>query len=214
MPGVSRVRTVLFVDDDEKFLSTVALLFQNTFDLVFAGSGAEARELASAPDVAFVDLGLPDIDGVELVRELGRRWQDTPLVVLTVNQSDARVLGAFQAGARGYVLKEDLGDRLERAVEEALEGGAPMSAAVARKLLRVIASLPDVGRGAESLTDRERDVVRELAGGHTYEGVAARLGISIDTLRGHVRSTYRKLSVNSRTEAVIAALRLGLLERR
>lgn len=210
----ARVHTVLFVDDDEKFLSTVALLFQSTFRLLFAGSATAARKVTPAPDVAFIDLGLPDIDGVELVRELGRRWQDTPLVVLTVNQADARVFAAFQAGARGYVLKEDLGDRLERAIEEAIEGGAPMSSTIARRLLRIVASLPDVGHDAESLTPRECEVVQELARGHTYEGAAARLGISVDTLRGHVRSTYRKLSVNSRTEAVMAALRLGLLDRR
>jgi DNA-binding NarL/FixJ family response regulator len=206
---------LLFVDDDEAFLRTVQLAVGSKFEIGTATTLASALAVTARPDVGFIDLGLPDGDGVDLIAQLGHRWADTPLVALTVARADARVMAAFRAGARGYLLKEDVGDRLSRAVEEALEGGAPMSAAVARKVLRMVAQLPDarpVADCGEPLTEREIRVVQELSSGCSYAQAAASLYISVNTLRTHVRSVYRKLSVGSKTEAVMAALQLGLLD--
>lgn len=205
---------VLVIDDDEAFLAALEAVVDDTIVLSTARSVAEARKVVEVPDVAFVDLALPDGDGVDLVRELAHVWPDVPSVVLTVNRAHERVLAAFRAGARGYIYKEDVGARLPQAIEEARAGGVPMSASVARRLLGMIARLPPAPAAQEPLTARELDVVSELASGATYAQTAETLGTSINTLRTHVRQIYRKLSVGTRTEAVLSAIQLGLLDRR
>jgi DNA-binding NarL/FixJ family response regulator len=208
---------VLFVEDDEQFVAAVRLVVPPLFIVQVAATAAEARALQAAPDVAFVDLGLPDGDGVALIGELCARWPETPFVVLTVNQRDERILAAFRAGARGYLFKEDAASRLSTAIQEAMDGGAPMSASVARTVLRIVSGLPALCVAAaepEPLTEQELNVVRALADGCSYLQAATALGVSVNTLRSHVRNVYRKLSVGTRTEAVMTALQLGLLERR
>ena len=211
--AVDTPRRLLFVDDDTSFLVALPLVLRGPCET--ARSCAEALRVSPAPDVAFIDLGLPDGDGVELIRELGVRWPDVPLVALTVARADERVLAAVRAGARGYLLKEDVGSRLERAVEEAIAGGAPMSPRIARRVLELLGSpggvVPQGPPEPEPLTQRELDVLRELASGSSYSQSAASLDISINTLRAHVRSVYRKLCVGTKTEAVLAGLRLGIV---
>lgn len=208
-------RRVLFVDDDEDFLDDVRLVLANEpFEIATETTSAGALAHANGPEAAFVDLGLPDGDGVELVKKLTLRWPDVPIVVLTVQQDEARILAAFRAGARGYIFKDDVPVRLRLALDDALAGGAPMSAAVARRVLRLVAAVPDgPSFEPEPLTAQELKIVRELASGVTYEQAAHAMNISVNTMRSHVRNIYRKLSVGSRTEAVMSALRLGLLER-
>jgi DNA-binding NarL/FixJ family response regulator len=208
---------ILFVEDDEQFLADLRLILPQSLLVQVATTAAEARTWGAPPDVAFVDLGLPDGDGVALISELCALWPNTPLVVLTVTQSDARILAAFRAGARGYLFKEDAALRLPQAIREALEGGAPMSRSVARTVLRIVSGLPAVSVAAdrpEALTEQELNVVRSLADGCSYLQAATELRVSVNTLRSHVRNVYRKLCVGTRTEAVMTALQLGLLERR
>lgn len=209
-------KRILFVDDDEGFLDDVRLvLSKEPFTIVTETTFAGALAHRQVPDAAFVDLGLPDGDGVELVAALSSRWPDVPVVVLTVQHDDARVLAAFRAGARGYIFKDDIPTRLRLALDDALAGGAPMSAAVAKRVLGLVAALPSTPTAEhEPLTAQELRVLGKLATGGTYEESADALGVSVNTLRTHVRNIYRKLSVGTRTEAVMSALRLGLLERR
>lgn len=208
---------VLVIDDDDAFLDDLERVLADQVTLSTARSAREARAVlarGAAPDVALVDLILPDGDGVDLVAELARAWPDVPAVVITAHRADERVLAAFRAGARGYVYKEDVGGRIGQIIEEARQGGAPMSASVARRVIALVAQLPAAPARREVLTAREVQVVEQLASGATYEQVANTLGTSINTVRAHVREIYRKLSVGTRTEAVLAAIQLGLLERR
>ncbi len=201
------------MDDDASFLDAVKAIVEPGVEVTTAGTIAEALAVEAAPDVGFIDLHLPDGDGVDLVRELNARWPSAPLVVLTVSRSDSRILDAFRAGARGYLFKEDLGERLPVAIREAREGGAPMSAEVAKRILGLVAGLPKMTvHGSEKLTDQELRVVRKLAEGCSYVQAGSELSISVNTVRAHVRNVYRKLSVGTKTEAVMAALQLGLLE--
>jgi DNA-binding NarL/FixJ family response regulator len=214
---------VLLVEDDEEFVEALLLVIGDTVTLEVASTGATALAAKGPFDAALVDLGLPDGDGVAVVRELVRVTPSLPVVVLTVNGASARVLSAFQAGARGYLLKEQLGKRLVPALEEAMAGGMPLSPSVARHVLGMLRSLPapDGPKKAEhaapelaaDLTERELAVLHAFADGMSYARAAEHLKISINTLRTHVRNIYSKLMVESRTEAVLFALELGLLGR-
>lgn len=210
---------VLFVEDDARYQRSIAALLPSSeLQLTFASCGREALRLLPSvkPDVCVVDLGLPDMAGDELIRELIRLRPALPIVVLSVVSTEAKIIGALRAGAAGYLLKEDAGRLLSRAIDEALLGGAPMSASVAKLVLselRASGSQKAPATGEERpLTRREIEIVEYLARGLSYENVGTALGISANTVRAHIRSIYDKLVVASKTEAVMAALRLGLLQ--
>ena len=210
---------VLFVEDDARYQRSIAALLRSSeLQITFASSAREALRLLPSvtPDVCVVDLGLPDMAGDELIRELRRLRPALPIVVLSVVSSQAKIIGALRAGAAGYLLKEDAGRLLSRAIDEALLGGAPMSTSVAQLVLselRASGSQKGPPQGVEQpLTRREIEIVEYLARGLSYENVGIALGISPNTVRTHIRSIYDKLVVASKTEAVMAALRLGLLQ--
>ena len=207
------------VDDDEPFRDAlVSTLDSSSWQPIFAASGEEALALLGdtgrPPAVALVDPGLPGVDGGALLGRLVARRPELPIVVLTACTENRRILEAIRLGARGYIFKEDLGRGLESALNEAFAGGAPMSRAVTRLLLDELRRDP-AGvdpKPPRLLTEREREVVEQLARGLSYEQVGAVLDVSSNTVRTYVRAIYRKLSVCSKTEAVLAALRLGIIK--
>ncbi|MEI9947573.1 MAG: response regulator transcription factor [Pseudomonadota bacterium] len=206
---------VLVVEDDREFRDSLTTLLKARFDSRCVGTAADAFDVLSdfTPDVCLVDLGLPDIDGEELIRKLQARDAEVPVIVLTVATSGTRILGALRAGAVGYLLKEDL-DQVVVAIHDALAGGAPMSRQVARVVLSELKSSlpgPRLAKDSTVLTARETEVVDALARGLTYDNIASALSISSNTVRHHVRSIYHKLAVASKTEAVLEALRLGVI---
>ncbi len=185
------------------------------FDVRIVHRACEVAALTAAfrPQVAIIDLGLPDGDGIDVVAALSVADPALPILVLTIATAEARVLAALRAGARGYLFKEDLG-RLRLALDELLRGELPMSAGVASLVLQQIRGHAPVVPGSESrgtLTGREIEVIDGLRGGLSYEEVGNRLGVSTNTIRTYIRSVYDKLQVSSKTEAVLEALRLGLL---
>jgi DNA-binding NarL/FixJ family response regulator len=206
---------VLVVEDDRDFRDALATLLGTRFDSRCVGTAAECLETIAdfPPDVCLVDLGLPDLDGEELIRNLHARDPEVPIVVLTVATSGAKILGALRAGALGYLLKEDL-DQVVMAIHEALAGGAPMSRQVARVVLDQLKTSvlePELAKPSAVLTTRETAVVDALSRGLTYGDVGTALSISSNTVRHHIRSIYHKLAVASKTEAVLEALRLGVI---
>jgi len=210
---------VLVVEDDAKFADSLRALLE-TYGVVarFAADLRQARAAMEArpPDVAFVDLDLPDGDGVQLIAEWTERVPHVPLVVLSVVSGAERVLAALSAGAVGYLLKADAGgERIVQAIAEARAGGAPLSGPIARLLLRRLRSAPErPSEPAPALTARETLTLQLLADGNTYASAADELGVSINTVRSYVRSIYEKFAVGSKTEAVLAAMRLGIVRPR
>lgn len=162
------------------------------------------------PDIALVDLELSD-DGLPLIEDFARRTPPIPSIVITNVTEEKRVLTAIRAGAVGYVFKEDVGQRTVPIVEEALRGGTPLSRPVARLLLATFRGDEPAKAPAVDLTPREKNVLEMLARGKSYADVGATLGVSENTVRSHVRSIYEKLGASSKTEAVMIALRMGLL---
>jgi DNA-binding NarL/FixJ family response regulator len=158
-----------------------------------------------------MDIGLPGESGIDGVRRFVRRWPQLRILILTVHGDDENVFAAICAGACGYLLKDTPPPKLLEAITQAHGGGAPMSPEVARRVLTMFQRLappPDV---EHNLTERELDVLRRLAEGLGYKQIAAVLAMSIDTVRFHLRNIYGKLHVHSKSEAVMAAVRRGLV---
>jgi DNA-binding NarL/FixJ family response regulator len=164
-------------------------------------------------DVALVDLGLPDGNGIDLIREIARTLPEVDVMVVTVFGDEAHVLASIEAGATGYLLKRSLNDTLGATVRELRAGGSPISPVIARQLLhrfrKDAPAQPVVDHGG--LSEREREVLLFIAKGFTVGEIANMLHLSAHTVATHVKHIYRKLAVHSRTEAVFEAGRMGLL---
>ena len=210
----SRTR-LLLVDDDRRLCAVATPLLEADFELRIAHCARDVGAVLAMfePQLAVVDLGLPDGDGIDVIAALSSRQPEIPVLVLTIASAESRILAALRAGARGYLFKEDLG-RLRRALDEVSAGEAPMSPGVAKLVLQQLRGAPAIVAGSEprgTLTARELEVVGALRGGLSYGEVGDLLGVSTNTIRTYIRSVYDKLQVSSKTEAVLEALRLGLL---
>ncbi len=175
------------------------------------GSVAEAAQALPAldPDIALIDLGLPDAPGSELIATLAQRAPRTQCLVLTKFDDDAHLFRALECGATGYLLKDALDlPRLRAALVEAMNNGAPMSASIARRVVAAFHAPPAHGGGA-TLTGRESEILDWLAAGHGAKHISRLLGISYETVRCHQKSIYRKLQVNSVVQAVASASSSG-----
>jgi DNA-binding NarL/FixJ family response regulator len=182
-----------------------------------AGTVAEGIvALATRPDVLLTDLGLPDGSGIDVIREALRRHPGLPIMVITVFGNEKRVVGAIQAGAAGYLLKDDPTHEIGVAIELLLAGGSPISPAIARHLIRLFQAPPSAAPGdkRETLTARELEVLNLATKGFSYAEIAQLLGLSPNTIASYTKHIYEKLAVGSRSEAIYEASRLGLLESR
>jgi DNA-binding NarL/FixJ family response regulator len=229
MPEISALASaaptrILLVDDDEPFRESVCSAIARDAGLALAaqaGSVSLAREAIAggAFDVALIDLGLPDGNGIELIREIARMHPEVDVMVVTVFGDEAHVLASIEAGATGYLLKRSLNDTLGETVRELRAGGSPISPVIARQLLHRFkrggarAAPPEAVLPVEDggLSEREREVLLFIAKGFTVGEIANMLHLSAHTVATHVKHIYRKLAVHSRTEAVFEAGRMGLL---
>lgn len=211
--------TVAVVEDEHEVRSRFELAVRSNARLSLAFSAATAAAALTLAQerpaqVYLVDLGLPDRDGREVIRWINAQQPGASVMVVTVFGDDSHVVSSFEAGAVGYLLKDTPADQIARCIVELHEGGSPISPSVARHLLRRF-----VGRGAGSvapvvdnpLSEREREVLRLIEKGMTYEEVAELLQISWHTVTSFLRRVYRKLQVNSRAEAVYEARQRGIL---
>lgn len=205
--------SVLLVDDHNIFAQTLSAALGAMEGFSVAGvakSGAEGLEQATArpPDVALVDLGLPDFSGVELARRLRDACPETRIVVLTGSLDLAFFSEAMEAGASGYLTKESSLDDVIDAIRAAHEGRVVVPASVMERLLA--AKAPDTGLGAD-LTPRELEVLSLMGRGYDAKQVANTLGISWHTSRSYTKNILLKLDAHSALQAVSVATRLGIL---
>ncbi|HXV43169.1 MAG TPA: response regulator transcription factor, partial [Anaerolineae bacterium] len=178
-----------------------------------AGTGAEAVERARTlrPDVMLLDLEMPELDGVEVLRRLSQSNPEVRVIVFTAFDTDERILGAVQAGAQGYLLKGAPRKELFEAVRVVQAGGSLLQPVVASKLLRQVSHQNQVTE-IDALTPRELEVLRLLGQGLQNKEIAAELVISERTVKFHVSSIMSKLGAGNRTEAVSLAAQQGLIE--
>jgi DNA-binding NarL/FixJ family response regulator len=214
--------SVLLVEDDAATRTRLARVIERQPDLRLLGAVGSCRDARAQlvhvpPDVLLVDLGLPDGSGVDLVREVKARCAATEAMVITVFGDEQHVVAALEAGAAGYVLKDGADAYIVDSIRALLNGGSPISPAIARHLLRRFrgpAPRAPAGAGEEvpGLTDREHQVLELLVKGFTFQEIGELLGISAHTVTTHVKHIYGKLQVRSRAEAVYEALQLGIVK--
>lgn len=166
-----------------------------------------------SPDVVLMDIDMPGINGIEATRQIRESYPDLPVLMQTVFEEDSKVFDAICAGANGYVLKQTSPARLLESLKECAEGGSPMTPLIAAKVLKLFREKNKwpARQEAVELSVREKEILLLLTEGLSYKLIADKCSISYETVHSHIKRIYRKLHVNSVTEAVAKALKQGLV---
>ena len=209
---MKKIITVSIVDDEADLRKHIAGYLSAAAGIRCISAYASAEEALAhlpkdKPDVVLMDINLGGMDGVECVRQLTPLMPEAQVLMLTVFEDTDQIFRALTAGASGYLLKRLSPKKLVEAIEEVREGGSPMSASIARKVVKSFKAAPVPIDESASLSPRERAVLDGLAEGLAYKQIADQLGVSIHTVRNYIRRIYEKLHVCTRTEAVAKFLR-------
>jgi DNA-binding NarL/FixJ family response regulator len=202
---------VAIVEDERDIRECLSVLVNGTPGYSCTGSYRTMEEALAGmshqlPDVVLSDIGLPGMSGIEGVKILKARYPQLLVLMLTVYDDDERIFDAMCAGACGYLLKKTPPARLLESLKEAVQGGAPMSPEVARRVIALFREIRPPDRADYQLTPHETRLLKLFVEGHNYKTAAAELHVSVNTVNFHVRSIYEKLQVHSRSEAVAKAL--------
>ncbi len=211
---------VLLIDDHAIFRQGVRLILQETPDIVVVGEATTGAEgvaccvaLGESVDVVVTDLALPDIDGLEVLRQVKALGITVRVILLTMYSDDEHIRGMVQAGADGYVLKQVAVEKLIEAIRMVHRGETALSPLIARRLMAQMQRDrgPDRGRSADQLSARERQILRLLATGLTSKEIARDLDLSVNTIDNHRSRILSKLGVSNTTAAIRLASRQGVI---
>jgi DNA-binding NarL/FixJ family response regulator len=206
---MSDIKVIIF-DDNDSLRDSVAMLLQDTANFTLAGSYAHCLDVTenikdTKPDVVIMDIDMPGMNGIEGVKLIHKNFPTIQILMLTVFDDDEKVFAAIKAGAGGYILKNAEPKNLLHAISEVYNGGAPMTPGVAKKVLQQFQTmLPE--EEDYHLSIREKEVLGLLVEGLSYKMIAAKLNVTYDTVRAHMKKIYEKLHVASMTEAVAKAI--------
>ncbi len=204
--------TVSIVEDNHQLRGTLARVIGRAEGFQCVSHHATAEEALKAlpetrPNVVLMDIHLPGMSGVDCVRQLKPVLPDTQIVMLTAYEDTENIFNSLAAGASGYLLKRTSSAELVAALREVSQGGSPMTAHIARKVVQSFQKTGPSPQATENLSQREQEVLDCLAQGFLYKEIADKLGISYETVHTYIRRIYEKLQVRTRTEAVAKFLR-------
>jgi DNA-binding NarL/FixJ family response regulator len=207
---------VVIVEDQRDIREGLRFLIDNTPGYRCTGAFGSMEEALPAAepggaDIVLMDLGLPGMSGLDGIRRFKERYPRLHLVALTVYEDEERIFEALCAGASGYLLKKTPPARLLECLQDVMDGGAPMSPEVARRVITLFRAFRPPQRAEHDLTPHEVRLLGLLAEGHSYKTAAATLGSSVNTVAFHMKNIYAKLQVHSKSEAVAKALRDGIV---
>lgn len=197
---------VAIVEDNKttrESLETIVNLSPDYRCVCACETGEEALRLIpkQQPEVVLMDIQLPKMSGVECAMRLKESLPTVQIIMVTVYQDPDRIFRALRAGASGYILKRATPEKVMNAIRDVQQGGVPMSAEIARKVIQYFHTQPAVSPEVEKLSPREREILGLIAPGFSNKEIADRLNISVETLRWHLKKIYHKLHAHSRTEA-------------
>jgi len=207
---MSGIKVIIF-DDNDSLRDSVSMLLQDNADFTLAGSYSHCLEVienitTTKPDVVIMDIDMPGMNGIEGVKLIRKNFPAVQILMLTVFDDDEKVFAAIKAGANGYILKNIEPQRLLHAISEVYNGGAPMTPGIAKKILQQFQTILPEEEKDYHLSTREKEVLSLLVDGLSYKMIAAKLSITYDTVRAHMKKIYEKLHVASMTEAVAKAI--------
>jgi len=209
------IKLLIYDDNAALRISMQALLNdENDMEVIAAMPNAETvnQDLQTfKPDVILMDIDMPGINGVQAVKRIRQMNEQLPIIMLTVFDDNENIFKAICAGATGYILKRYATEEIPDAVRNVIKGGAPMTGSVARKVLQMVPQAKNEQQEKADLSQKETAILQYLVNGYSYKMIAAEIGISIDTVRFHIKKIYDKLHVHSATQAVSKALKDKLL---
>ena len=202
---------IMVIDDQAVVRQGFVSLINTVSDMTVVAEGTNGRQAIDLyrlhrPDVALMDLRMPELGGVEAIMAIRKEFPDARLIVLTTYDGDEDIYRSLQAGAQGYLLKDMFFEELEDAIRKVHGGSRRIPAHVAERLAERM--------GSSDLTGREIEVLEQIVAGHSNKAIASRLNISEATVKSHINSILSKLGVNDRTQAATTALQRGLVHLR
>lgn len=216
-PKTSQLKTILIVEDDPMMqLGLKHILNQQPHLTVVAqavnGNEAVSVALQHQPDIVLMDIDLPGIDGIAAAQQIRAALPHTRILMLTHHSNPTQVMAALSSGAHGYCVKGTNAEQLLLAIATVQEGGSYLDSKIADCVLQNLKTLPDNCANDDiKLTEREMQVLQQLVEGRSNKQIAAQLGISVHTVKGHVEMIIAKFEASDRTHAAVKALRLGLV---
>ena len=211
-------RNVVLVEDNPAFRLLIGEAIRHIGlkgQIMECATGTAVMDLLEQPqtrlDLALVDLGLPDMGGVEVIQAIRRRFSEIPILVISVLSSERSVLAAIRAGASGYILKGESAQSIGQAILEVLQGNYPISPSLARTLFKLAGAPTGKSAISFSLSPRELETLQSIARGNSYEQTAVVMNIGVSTVQSNIRNLYRKLEVRSQVQAVTKARDAGLI---
>lgn len=213
----TRIARVLIADDQTLFRSGLARLLDGDDRVSVVGEavdGADAVKLALSlkPDVVLMDIKMPNLDGIEATRRIVSENPKIKVLMLTTFEADNHVIQSLKAGASGYVLKDSQAGAIVSSILAVVAGERVMASAVANRVLEMLTGATTPKEFYDGLTAREVEILKMLATGMANKQIAYKLGISEKTVRNHVSNMYEKLDIYDRAQAVLYAVRKGLVE--
>lgn len=218
MQTEEKIRVLLY-EDNRDLREGMTFLLRATPDLEFLGAFPDTGNLEMQvpglkPDVVLMDIDMPGRNGIDATAVLKAISPKTQVLILTVFEEEEKIFKAIRNGATGYLLKRTPPTEIISAIQDAHQGGSPMTSSVARKVLSHFQQTPpaNVPKPDYDLSPREMEILKSLVKGYSYKLIANEHFISMDTVRSHIRHIYEKLQVGSKTEAVLKALKDRLTE--
>jgi DNA-binding NarL/FixJ family response regulator len=206
---------ILIYEDNGSLRESIAglITISEKYELLghFNNAQDAARQVREyAPDAVLMDIDMPGITGIDAVKQIRQFNKDVAIIMLTVFEDSQHVYDAICAGASGYLLKKHISEKLATAIQEVLEGGAPMSPGIAKMVIQQLQNFP-AEENKYNLTRREKDILGSLSKGNSFKLIAAEFNVSLNTVRTHIKNIYEKLQVQSQIEAVSKAAKEKLV---
>lgn len=201
----------IIIEDDNSIREGIVSFLDSVGEFICVGAYDSCEKAFEKidnelPDVVLMDISLKGMSGIEGVLRLKSKHPELAILMLTVYEDDQKIFDSLRAGASGYLLKKTPLEKIADAIKDVLDGGAPITPSIAKKVLNYFNdSVPETT--AFDLTSREKEILEQLVAGLSYKKISEKLFISVDTVRTHIKKIYEKLHVHSKSEAVAKALR-------
>jgi len=207
---------VAIIEDNEIINHSLTILIEKAEEIECVGSYFNCEDMLEdieikKPDILLMDIKLPGMNGIEGVKIVKSILPESDILMLTIHEENDLIFEALCAGACGYLVKKTHPQKIIEAIREAYNGGAPISAQIARKVTNFFKTNKVTTPNKTLLTEREHQIMSEFIKGKTYYAIAITLNISTDTVRYHIKKIYKKLHVHSQAEAVAEAIKKGII---